>query len=354
MDKRVPQLHRSKGRFYLRWEDYIQGRDKPINRCRSLQKGITEEEAERERQNFCIDLDNVTWQRWCETDLEIHSSKVRQSTIDGIRRVYEHIKRLYGPNYLKDITNELLLDYRLKRQNEGCKPGTFNTELAIIKAAFNRAIERNVIDYNPVSKSLRCRPDEKSIIILSSGDYQLLLDTAPTFDWELIIAIGYHSGLRIGEILTLNTWNIDFNYRVLTVSNSIDYKLKSGKGRQVPISPQLLDYLNRRVEQGRAGRIIDSVSLKPNKHCSYNINNASRGFARICEKAWLVNRYGKNLYTTHTLRRTCITHWVRSGCTMDQVRDLAGHASITTTAKYYCQPSSVGEIQSKLDQKWRQ
>ena len=352
MDKRKPQIHHYCNRFHLRWPDYIKGRKKPKNRSRSLPKGISREEAEKRRQAFCIDLDNVTWQKWCENDLETHSSKVRPRTIEGISRVYAHVNRICAPNYLKDINFESLQTYRLERYKEGCEGGTLNTELAIIKAAFNRAIKRDIVDYNPVDKDLMSRPKQKSIIILSSYQYQLLLESAPTFDWELVLAIGFHTGLRIGEILALNTWDVHPEYKMLTVSNSIDHTLKSGKGRQIPLSPEFLEYYYKRLERGGPGRMIGSISLKPGGQCSYNVNNAIRGFARICEKAGLVNSYGKNIYTSHVLRRTCITYWVRCGCTMDQVKDLAGHATIATTAKYYCQPSNVFEIQIKLDQKW--
>ena len=354
MEKRIPQLHHYGNRFHVRWPDYIQGRKKPTFRSRSLPKGISREEAEKIRQNFCIDLDNITWQRWCDNDLEIHSSKVRANTIEGINRVYNHVKRICAPNYLKDITYESLQNYRVERSKDGCKRGTLNTELAIIKAAFNRAVKREIVDYNPVDKTLMCRPEEKSIIILSTTEYQLLLEATPTFDWELAIVIGYHAGLRISEILELNTWNIHPEYKMLTASNSDDFILKNGRGRQIPVSPEFLEYYYKRMEQGGPGRMIGSLSLKPGGQCSYNVNNAMRGFARICEKAGLVNRYGKNLYTSHALRRTCITRWVRSGCTMDQVRDLAGHGSITTTAKYYCQPSNITDIQAKLEQSWDQ
>ncbi len=341
---RKPQLHHYKKRFTFRWEDKLTG----TNRSRVLPKGIDREEAERRRNDFCIDLDNVTWDRWCEIDIQTHSSKVRESSIDSIDRTYRHISRLLGPDYLRDIDSNMVLEYRRIRYEEGCKPGTINTELAVIQAAFNRAIKRDVVNYNPVDSSMRCNVDEKPISIVSDYYYQILLEAAPTFDWELIIAIGYHVGLRIGEILALNTWDINIDHYELYITNTKVHKLKSGRNRVVPIPLPLYGYLVKRLKEGPRGRVIGSVSMKPNKHCSYNVNNASRNFARICEKAGLVNELDKNVYTTHSLRRTCITDWIRKGCSVEEVKEMAGHKSIVTTLKYYCQTAEIESAKKKL------
>jgi len=39
--------------------------------------------------------------------------------------------------------------------------------------------------------------------------------------------------------------------------------------------------------------------------------------------------------TFHDLRRTCLSNWVAQGLSLHEVKELAGHASIETTERFY-------------------
>jgi hypothetical protein len=58
------------------------------------------------------------------------------------------------------------------------------------------------------------------------------------------------------------------------------------------------------------------------------VNNTPRRFKTLCRRA------GVREFTIHDLRRSCITNWARK-LPIHVVQQLAGHADINTTRKYY-------------------
>jgi hypothetical protein len=49
----------------------------------------------------------------------------------------------------------------------------------------------------------------------------------------------------------------------------------------------------------------------------------------------MLKRAGIGKYTLHDLRRSCITNWARKGLPIHVTQQLAGHADIKTTQKFY-------------------
>ena len=62
-----------------------------------------------------------------------------------------------------------------------------------------------------------------------------------------VLALGFYRGLRLGEIRQLQWHKVDFNTGVIRLLPS---ETKSGKGRTIPLNPELLNML--RVRQKHA------------------------------------------------------------------------------------------------------
>lgn len=82
------------------------------------------------------------------------------------------------------------------------------------------------------------------------------------------------------------------------------------------------------VSPKRLGRIKERRKISKWNPRSELINNLSRDFNIIRRKAKLED------FTLHDLRRSAITNWAQK-LPIQVVQQLAGHASITTTRKYY-------------------
>ncbi len=59
------------------------------------------------------------------------------------------------------------------------------------------------------------------------------------------------------------------------------------------------------------------------------VNNLLRNYKTILARA------GVEVDAFHSLRKSCITNWLKDGVPPHEVQAMAGHASIETTMKYY-------------------
>jgi integrase/recombinase XerD len=136
----------------------------------------------------------------------------------------------------------------------------------------------------------------------------------------------YASGLRVSELVTLRTAQVNFQGDYLTV------KGKGGKTRAVPFGrwarETLSEYLN------NARRLL----LK-GKSSAYLFTNRSgkplsrQGFWKIIHSYALGAGIEKRV-TPHTLRHSFATHLLEGGADLRAVQAMLGHADISTTQIY--------------------
>ena len=335
-------------RFSIRWFSRT-NRGQTFHR-KTLKKGISRDEALRLYRYFQPDLNNMLWCRWCLEDVRNHGSRVSESTAYNLQNSLNNFSRIAAPIYLANVTYNDLIDFRNIRKAEGYAAASINTELRSLKGSFRRAVKRGILFLDPTippgntveeDRELLCKEDSKTVRIVPDNHFQILMDNCPSFDWELLLALGYYAGLRIGEILALKTYDINLKGKQLSVYNSAEHRTKSGKERHIVIAKPLLEMIQYKLSIcQRVGHLVESISLKPSGNCSRRPSTATRSFKLICEKAGLVDDRQKALYTPHCLRKSAITCWAEY-MEMPIVQAMAGHSDINTTMKYYVQVKNL-------------
>ncbi len=342
-------------RHILRWHERKPGQKKAIYRSHTLPPGISRELAEQMRSEFNCSTTGTNWDNWCKLDIKYHSSNVKLATIEKLKYVYKVFTRLCHPLFLRDIDYRMLMEYRALRIESGCEPNTINTDMRVLKAAFNRAVGMGYLETNPAiskygkSSELFSDKPEYTVRIIPLGHFVMLIEAAPTYDLKYALAIGYWTGLRPGEILRVNTYDIDLLRSILSVSNSRKQPTKSDRSREVIFPAQLVKYLEHRMQTYPKGPIVRSIGMKDGLSPSRNSKNLGEAFCRICRKAGLVDIDGKHIYTMRSLRKSCITRWIRTGLAVDEVKEMAGHRDISTTLKYYTENVIISDVKAKMD-----
>lgn len=135
------------------------------------------------------------------------------------------------------------------------------------------------------------------------------------------------AGLRMGEVRAIEVRDVDFaGNRVLVrraISGELSLSPKSGDERWVPMVPPLRDSLREAVRgKPSRGRIVLVDGETP-----------SRAHILTCFKRFL-RTSGLRERSFHSLRHHFITEMVRSGASLEAVRVLAGHSSLTMTQRY--------------------
>lgn len=349
----------------VRWFDPLSGRRRSWSRQQWLRRDALAAAGQMRAQlGEFSDQHRVRWRTFVELDLDWLASHRRAATWELYERLYRRIGLVLAPTYLSDLTYRSIEEYCQRRLQRVAAP-TVNQDLRHLKAAWNRGRRRGWTDAdNPVLDRLfipELEPHHESV---DEKSYRRLLAACPTEDWAIIVMLGYEAALRIGEILALEWMDVHLGKPTphLVICNKVSHPTKSGHIRTVPLAPELAEQLRRLRQGGRdisgkrsdqrerhqgtktaairssvswgRGKVIRSTSLLASR--TDRTVRASDAFAAICVKAGLtVGKNRRHRYTLHDLRRSALTRWSGAGMAIADLKQVAGHASIETTLKYY-------------------
>lgn len=236
-----------------------------------------------------------------------------------------------------------------ERLASGVSLETVNKDIRTLRGIFNLAIEtRGYLSdgQNPFAKIKRRKTCQKPVNYVSVNEYLALESTAKSTWWKALISTAYGSGLRVGEILNLTWADIDFEKQQVRVvpkrstDETLEWEPKDREKRVVPMSDASVKFLAELQAEAPPGHpyiFISAARFKrirqqQKKECcnprSSIVNNLLRDFDVIRKRA------GVKDCTLHDLRRSAITNWAQK-LPIQVVQQLAGHADISTTQKYY-------------------
>ena len=251
-----------------------------------------------------------------------------------------------------------------------CKPSskaTIKKTISTLRAAFGRALEAGLIQRNPFSGRAKGKVQPKRKRIYSMAEADAMVEAAPTLWWATFIRLAFTSGLRLGEVLNLTWEDVEDGQVIVSAKraerftvNGQDYPLipfsaKSHQERHVPLDGEA-GILLQRLRLKRDGSVYLFLSLKRLRALEGHrdlmsqppagslVNSLLRDFKVIqnAARARLEARADEPVEwrsgTLHDLRKSYGTHMAKL-VSMNDLKVLMGHASITTTAEYYLDPS---------------
>jgi site-specific recombinase XerD len=185
---------------------------------------------------------------------------------------------------------------------------------------------------NPVAKLSRARRVSTLPVTYSQAQIVSTLDQPGASDFaatrtRALLEFLYGSGLRISELLSLRTADVDVGAGTVRVTG------KGSKQRVVPVSRGALqayaEYLAARgnfvskLKSGDSGTLWLSDRGRPlTRFRAYRIVHAE-----------LAALYGEQS-SPHVLRHCFATHLLERGAELRAVQELLGHSSLGTTQKY--------------------
>lgn len=228
-----------------------------------------------------------------------------------------HLEKYFGSErQLTDITPAEIEGYKLHRKAK-VSGSTVNRELALLKRMFNLAITWDLyLDLNPFRKVKFFREFNTGLRVVSPEEEEKLLRNAAPYFQDLI-RFALNTGLRIGEVFSLQWSSVDWEKSILNV-----FAPKTQKTRVVPLNAE-------------ARKVLEYWALgKRNEFVFYNPETGKpfvdlkAGFALACHKAEISG------VTWHTLRHTFASRLVNRGVDIVTVQELLGHSTVTVTMRY--------------------
>lgn len=258
---------------------------------------------------------------------------------DTITYRMEILKDHFGDRPLADIRTadieDFLADLKTpaklgpKQKTERARrPATINRYRSQLVQMFNWAVSRDYLERTPFQKGTKTliptmREDNKRDRRLSPEAETALLNAAAPH-LKLLIKAALYSGMRRGEMLALTWADLDARPGWIRLRGDTT---KSGKTRWVPMHPNVqavFDFL--KTDANGEDKPADA------KVFSNEVGEP------ICyfQTAWKAALRRANItnYRWHDLRHEFASRLAERGVPLVQVRDLLGHASVTTTERY--------------------
>jgi integrase len=224
----------------------------------------------------------------------------------------------FGNNFLTDIDSHLIERYKIKRSKE-IKSGTVNKELTALKTLFNRAIDWNYLNFNPLSKVKKLKVAETDFRFLTLDEIEKVLANCSRTIYPLILT-AIHAGMRRKELFRLEWQDINFDNGYITVISKENEHTKNYKRRDIPLTQTLNECLKNLPKTGK------HVFVKSDG--SPYVSNITKSINQIIEKS------GVDRFTLHDLRHTFASQLVMDGVDLATVQKLMGHSNIKTTMIY--------------------
>lgn len=256
----------------------------------------------------------INFSEWAEIYL-LDYSRLNKSYKDDRSRM-RSLKEFFRDKELREITAGDVQRFRKLRLDQGNSKSTCNRYIALLKRVLNVAAQQNYLESNPASKVKQFPEEGKGRIITEEEEQRLLAVCSETL--RSVLIIGVNTGLRTGKIYALKWSQIDFENRILTVEET-----KNSKSRKVPLNQKVIDELQcLKMNNGSPYVLFNQKTGKP-------ITTVRNSWARACKKAGIE---GRRLYDA--TRHTFGSRLVQRGADIETVRELMGHADISTTQRY--------------------
>jgi integrase/recombinase XerD len=208
---------------------------------------------------------------------------------------------------------------------------TANRRLAVFRRFFRWALREQLLVADPTLKLSAARQPLRMPGTISEAQVLALL-RAPDIDQPLglrdrcMLELMYASGLRVSELVCLNTVNLGLGEGVVRVTG------KGAKERLVPFGEEARVWLNRYLANGRQAILQHRASPA--------LFVTARGGPMTRQMFWtLVKKHAQQAgvrspLSPHTLRHAFATHLLNHGADLRSVQLLLGHADISTTTIY--------------------
>ena len=248
------------------------------------------------------------------------SSGTQENYLRPVIKLHDYYKR--NPARLNEDEIKAFL---LSPENQSLAASTYNIMIHSLKFFYEVVLGKpNLAILIPRKREPQKLPD-----ILSSTEVEKIIKSTTHLKYRTLFILIYGAGLRASEAAALRTGDIDRSRSIIHVRCG-----KGNKDRYVLLSPTMLEALTlywkecrckqQPIETQNNDLVFLSQSGKPLSYSSIGtIYRQSKMQAGIKKQGGV-----------HALRHAFATHALESGADLFVIKQLLGHASVTSTVRY--------------------
>lgn len=201
---------------------------------------------------------------------------------------------------------------------------TYNINIYGLKFFYETVLDRQMV----AIKLPRHKEPQKLPDILSASEVERIIKATTNIKYRTLFILIYGAGLRAAEAASLSIRDIDSERSTIHVREG-----KGGKDRYVILSPLMLKTLRMywkqcRLKTSNQGQSTDFIFIGTTGKAISTASIASQ-YRRAKELAGIKKQGGP-----HALRHAFATHALEAGADLYVIKQLLGHAAITSTVRY--------------------
>ncbi len=241
---------------------------------------------------------------------------------------------------LSNIDERTLREYLAElKQIRRYTPRAINRKIACLKAYFSFLEKDGFLKHSPAARLKSVKDHRPLPKVLSIDDMNLLFDALPEVEipakidqeWmaknfrtirdRAIVELFYASGIRVSEMVGLDLEDIDFKQKTAKV-------LGEGQKERLVLFNEAASTAVERYLRVRPGAAHSALFLsKQGKRISIRM-------IQVLLKRHLKRAGIKKSASPHTLRHSFATHLLEGGADLVTIKELLGHANLSTTQIY--------------------
>jgi len=274
----------------------------------------------------------MTFQKCASLYLELNEDEWKPSYFDKNRRIINKRFDEFQNMNIQDIRASHIKLWYKKIDTVGNK--SKRNYLSVLKGILDVALEDEIIDKNPMVHVALPKYHAPRIKPFTSDDVQRILKGAEDYNFNLVylLAMGFFTGMRTGEILALKRADIDFEKRVIHIRSTIsrfgDVKPKTfGSIRDIPILDTLYPYIVKMFEKENDNYMMTTQYGNP-----YHDTHI------FCNYWWkpLLIKLGIEYRRPYNMRHTFATNMLYKGlCTPAELAQYLGHSTTRMIYEVY-------------------
>ncbi len=233
----------------------------------------------------------------------------------------KNFNSIFGSMPVSQIKPVDLENYQAKRKAEGRADHTIDEQIGAAKAMINKAFDNDIVGGDTLRTFKKVRKVGKRNAnarkkILNFDQFKKLFEHLPIHT-KWILATGFFTGMRSGEITSLTWDRVSFKDRVI----QLDAKhTKDREPRSIPICDELLEILK------GIPRAIHS------DHVFLYYGKPVKNIRKSLETAWQraeipYGRFTRDGFIFHDLRHTFNTYMRKAGIPESVIMVITGHSS---------------------------
>jgi len=233
------------------------------------------------------------------------------------------------PKPLENITHVDIRLFLARMKEKKFSKRSVARKLSSLRSFFKFLCREGYTKSNPAAGLQTPKMEKRLPLFLDKNEVVRLIESPEVSDVyglrdRAILEVLYSSGIRVGELVSLNKDNIDFISGVLKVYG------KGKKERLSPIGDKALRAVRNYLEK------LNRATLKEKKAVFINKSGrrmSDRAVRRIVEKYIRKTSLNENI-SPHSLRHSFATHLLDRGADLRAVQELLGHANLSSTQIY--------------------